>query len=159
MKMEKSILHVEDNAEDALLTQMAFRKAGLTVKIEVARDGDAAIAALDACSNTGMPNCVLLDIKLPGKSGLEVLEWMRAQPRFRRLPVVMLTSSVLTEDINAAYDLGANSYLAKPPDLDSLTALVKTLYHYWFQTNTPPPTKLAAPVLRDTTFSPLSGRR
>ncbi len=136
--MLNRILHVEDNAEDALLTKMAFRKAGLAVQIDLATDGDAAIATLAACSGANIPNCVLLDIKLPGKSGLEVLAWIRAQPRFRRLPVVMLTSSILVEDVNAAYDLGANSYLGKPADLDSLTALARTIYHYWFQANTAP---------------------
>lgn len=154
--MEKRILHVEDNAEDALLTQMAFRKAGLAVQIELAPDGDAAIAMLGAYSNTNIPNCVLLDIKLPGKSGLEVLECIRKQPRFRRLPVVMLTSSVLTEDINAAYDLGANSYLTKPPDLDSLTDLMKTVHQYWFQTNTPPLLDVRATAVQQTTAERLS---
>ena len=136
--MENRILHVEDNAEDALLIKMAFHRTGVTIPMDLAVDGDSAIAMLEACSDGSVPNCVLLDIKLPGKSGLEVLAWIRAQPRFRRLPVVMLTSSVLPEDIDAAYDLGANSYLAKPPDLDALTCLAKTIHQYWFQANTPP---------------------
>jgi CheY-like chemotaxis protein len=88
--------------------------------------------------NGGPPVCVLLDVKLPRVSGLEVLAWIREQPRLRRLPVILLTSSSQTADINRAYDLGANSFLVKPPDLDSLTQLVKTVDHYWVQTNVRP---------------------
>lgn len=154
--METRILHVEDNAEDTLLTNLAFRKAGLPVQIDVAPDGDTAISMLVTCSAEGLPDCVLLDIKLPGKSGLEVLEWLRGQPRFRRLPVVMLTSSVLPEDINAAYNLGANSYLTKPSDLDSLTALIKNFHHYWFRVNVPPSAEPAVAVFRSPALSRLS---
>ena len=87
----------------------------------------------------GLPVCVLLDIKLPSKSGLEVLAWIRGQPRLKRLPVIMLTSSLIPDDIKRAYDLGANSYLLKPSDLDGLISLAKTIDHYWLRTNTPPP--------------------
>src|SRR5579859_2859916 len=92
-------------------------------------------------SRTGPPppSCVLLDVKLPSVSGLDVLGWIRQQPNLKRLPVIMLTSSLLAADINKAYDLGANSYLVKPPDLDSLIDLAKTIDLYWLRTNTPPP--------------------
>jgi CheY-like chemotaxis protein len=102
----------------------------------VATDGHKAIAALGmGCQ---LPVCVLLDIKLPSISGLEVLAWIRKQAHLKRLPVVMLTSSSLPGDINQAYDLGANSYLIKPPNLESLIELVKTLDLYWLRTNTRP---------------------
>jgi CheY-like chemotaxis protein len=135
--MEKRILHVEDNPDDVVLTAMAFRKAGVGAKLDVATDGDKAIAALSGFATNGPPACVLLDIKLPTLSGLEVLAWIRKQPNLKRLPVIMLTSSLIPSDINQAYDLGANSYLTKPPDLESLIGLVKTIDLYWLRTNTP----------------------
>jgi CheY-like chemotaxis protein len=136
--MECKILHVEDNPDDVLLTEMAFRKASAEVKLDVATDGDKAIATLQSGYPSTLPACVLLDLKLPTLSGLEVLSWIRQQPRLKRLPVVMLTSSLLPDDINRAYDLGANSYLLKPSDLDSLIALAKTIDLYWLRTNTAP---------------------
>ncbi len=136
--MERKILHVEDNADDVMLTAMAFRKAGATVKLEVASDGEKAIEALQNGNAAAPPDCILLDIKLPCKSGLEVLSWIRQQPKLKRLPVVMLSSSMLPDDINRAYDLGANSYLIKPSDLESLVSLARTIDHYWLRTNMPP---------------------
>jgi CheY-like chemotaxis protein len=133
--MENRILHVEDNPDDVMLMNLAFNRAGITARLHVVNDGDEAIAEL---KNGGSPVCVLLDVKLPRVSGLEVLAWIRNQPRLRRLPVILLTSSSQTSDINRAYDLGANSFLVKPPDLDSLTQLVKTVAHYWVQTNVRP---------------------
>src|SRR5207248_2259625 len=82
-----------------------------------------AIAALQPQASTSLPACVLLDIRLPSKSGLEVLSWIRSQPRIKRVPVVMLTSSLLPQDINEAYDLAANSYLIKPPNSEVLVSL------------------------------------
>ena len=137
--MENRILHVEDNPDDVMLMNLAFNRAGITARLHVVSDGDEAIAELEnGVTNGGPPVCVLLDVKLPRVSGLEVLAWIRNQPRLRRLPVILLTSSSQTSDINRAYDLGANSFLVKPPDLDSLTQLVKTVAHYWVQTNVRP---------------------
>lgn len=136
--METKILHVEDNADDVLLVAMAFRKAGVGAKLDVATDGNKAITALANCPPNPLPACVLLDIKLPSKSGLEVLSWIRQNPATKRLPVIMLTSSLLAGDVNQAYDLGANSYLIKPPNLDALIELVKTIDQYWLRTNTRP---------------------
>jgi len=136
--MPAKILQVEDNADDVILTALAFRKAGVQVQIDVANDGDQAIAALQSSPLHSLPACVLLDIKLPTKSGLEVLAWIRDQPRLKRLPVVMLTSSVLPKDINDAYDLGANSYLVKPPNSEAMASLAQTIVQYWLHSNTPP---------------------
>lgn len=136
--MEDTILHVEDSPDDAVLTEMAFRRAGAQARIRVAPDGRQAIDWLQSLDSNAAPACVLLDIKLPGISGLEVLGWMRSQARFKRLPAVMLTSSLLPDDINAAYDLGANSYLVKPADLDSLVALARLIDLYWLRSNTRP---------------------
>jgi len=136
--METKILHVEDNPDDVLLIEMAFRKAKVQASLDAVSDGDRAIATLQNGYAAAPPACVLLDIKLPTISGLDVLSWIRQQPRFKRLPVIMLTSSLLPEDINRAYDLGANSYLVKPSDLNALVDLAKTIEHYWLRTNTPP---------------------
>ncbi len=136
--MESRILHVEDNADDVMLTALAFRKAGVAAKLDVAPDGEAAIAALGNRAAFPLLTCVLLDLKLPTISGLDVLRWARTQPLLRRLPIIMLTSSLLPADVNAAYDLGANSYLVKPSDLESLIVLAKTIDLYWLRTNTRP---------------------
>jgi CheY-like chemotaxis protein len=135
------ILHVEDNPDDVLLTKMAFHRAGTNVQLEVAPDGEKPIAMLG--NGGGPPACVLLDIKLPNLSGFDVLAWIRNQPALKRIPVIMLTSSLLPEDIDRAYELGANSYLIKPPDLNSLIALAKVIDQYWLRTNTLP-TELVA---------------
>jgi CheY-like chemotaxis protein len=134
--MDSKILHVEDNADDVMLMALAFRKAGVAAKLEVASDGEKAIAILK--NGVGPLTCALVDVKLPSLSGLDVLAWIRAQPVLKRLPVIMLTSSLLPGDVNRAYDLGANSYLVKPPDLESLVGIARTIDLYWLQTNTPP---------------------
>jgi CheY-like chemotaxis protein len=137
--MENRILHVEDNPDDVMLMNLAFSRAGVPAKLHVVSDGDEAIAALqNGVFSNGGPVCLLLDVKLPRVSGLDVLAWIRSQPQLKRLPVILLTSSSQTSDINRAYDLGANSFLVKPPDLESLTELVKTIAHYWVQTNVRP---------------------
>ena len=137
--MLPKILHIEDNPDDVMLVGLAFTKAGVSAKLEVATDGEKAIATLESNGET-LPSCVLLDVKLPSISGFDVLSWIRRQPRFKRLPVIMLTSSMLPADINRAYDLGANSYLVKPPELDTLITLAKTIDLYWLRTNTLPVT-------------------
>jgi CheY-like chemotaxis protein len=138
--MENKILHVEDNPDDVMLMSLAFNKAGIGARLQVANDGFEAITALETTAVPGIspPICVLLDVKLPRMSGLEVLSWIRSQPHLKRLPVILLTSSHESSDVNRAYDLGANSFLVKPPDLESLTMLVKTVAHYWVQTNIRP---------------------
>lgn len=148
--MQSKIFYVEDNADDVMLMTLALKKAGVDAKLEVAADGDKAIAALQNDGGAA-PNCVLLDLKLPTITGLELLAWIRRQPNLKRLPVIMLTSSLLPGDINQAYDLGANSYLIKPPDLESLIHLAKTIDHYWLRTNTPPAPALTTPAASDLT--------
>jgi CheY-like chemotaxis protein len=135
---EQPILIVEDNPDDRILLQRAFRRARLTNPVHMVTDGEEAIAYLlgegrfaDRESNP-FPVLVLLDLRLPRRSGLEVLQWMREHPTLRRLPVVVLTSSKEQSDINVAYDLGANSYLTKPIEFDALIELVSTLNLFWF---------------------------
>lgn len=144
MPQTKPILVVEDNLDDQLLIRRAFAKAHLANPLHVVGDGDAAVAYLagegayaDRAAHP-LPALVLLDIKLPRRSGLEVLEWLRRQPAIGRIPTVMLTSSRENEDINRAYDLGANSYLVKPVEFEGLMEMVRQLGVYWTILNEPP---------------------
>jgi CheY-like chemotaxis protein len=140
----QTILLVEDDSNDVLLIRRAFQKANLANPIQVAEDGEHAVLYLSGQGpytdrvRHPLPVLVLLDLKLPRKTGLEVLEWLREQPGLRRLPVVVLTSSRETSDINRAYDLGANSYLVKPVSRDGLLDLVKNLDVYWLILNQKP---------------------
>jgi CheY-like chemotaxis protein len=135
------ILHVEDDPNDVLLFQRAFRKANLAVNIQSVTDGDKAVAYLSGMEGFAdrekfpLPELILLDLKMPRKSGLEVLAWIRGHEKFRRLLVVIFTSSKHDEDINRAYDLGANSYLVKPVGFDMLVDLAKLLHQYWLTMN------------------------
>ncbi|MGV3774447.1 MAG: response regulator [Verrucomicrobiales bacterium] len=139
-----TILHVEDDPNDVLLLQRAFKKSNVAASVHAVNDGDKAVAYLsgvDAFQDREkypLPNLALLDLKMPRKSGLEVLQWVRSQPELKRLIVVVFTSSKHDEDINRAYDYGANSYLVKPVGFDALVQLVKTLDEYWIELNQRP---------------------
>lgn len=135
------VLLVEDDYNDVLLIQRAFRKANVELPLSIVEDGDEAVAYL---SRSGQyadieryppPMLVLLDLKLPRRSGLEVLAWIRQQPKLKRLLVVVLTSSQEDSDLAQAYDLGINSYLLKPVDFQNLVRLIKLIDEYWFKTN------------------------
>ncbi|HEY6200723.1 MAG TPA: response regulator [Candidatus Binatia bacterium] len=136
-----TILIVEDRPADVLLIRRAFMKAQIANPLQVVRDGETAVAYLAGSGAYAdrqahpLPALLLLDLKLPRKSGLEVLMWLRAQPEIRRLPVVVLTSSKETTDVNRAYELGANSYLLKPVTFESLLDMIKTLRLYWIEMN------------------------
>ena len=140
----KKILLVEDDPIDVLLIARGFRKAEVAAKIQVVNDGDQAVEYLSGRNAYAqreqfpLPALVLLDLKLPRKSGIEVLQWIRAQPGLRRIPVVMLTSSKQPIDINRAYDFGVNAYLVKPVSFDMLVEMLKTLDTFWLQANEPP---------------------
>jgi CheY-like chemotaxis protein len=141
---ESTVLLVEDNATDVLLIRRAFDKAKLGNPIQVLGDGDAAVEYLGGSGAYAdrerfpLPILILLDLKLPRRSGLEVLEWLRGQASLRRIPVVMLTSSEQPRDVNAAYDSGVNSYLVKPVEFDALFDMLKTVSLYWVMFNTKP---------------------
>jgi CheY-like chemotaxis protein len=138
------ILIVEDDPNDVLLIQRAFDKARILNPRQTVENGDDAVAYLAGEGSFAdrqqhpFPVLVLLDLKLPRRSGLEVLEWIRGQAGLKRLPVVVLTSSKQATDVNRAYDLGANSYLVKPVGFDSLLELVKSLEVYWLILNQKP---------------------
>jgi CheY-like chemotaxis protein len=139
-----TILLVEDDPNDVLLIQRAFRKANLINPIQVVGDGEEAVSYLSGEGSYAdrrrypLPILVLLDLKLPRKSGFEVLEWLRGEPDLKRLPVVVFTSSTEGLDVNRAYDLGANSYLVKPVSFKDLLEMVKTLHLYWLIFNKKP---------------------
>lgn len=138
------ILLVEDDPDDVFFLQEAFKKAGMAEALKVVRDGEDAVAYLlgsDAYADRRLfpvPALVLLDLKLPRKSGLEVLEWRRGQPGMERIPVIVLTSSQSDADLTAAYELGANSYLVKPIDSQAQLDMVEAIGRYWIGLNKAP---------------------
>ena len=141
----KTILLVEDNPSDINLTKRAFEKGHITNNLVVAEDGQ---EALDYIFGKGiyanrdisqLPTLILLDLKLPKVSGLEVLKRIRAAEIIKRLPVVILTSSKEDEDMAASYDLGVNSYIRKPIDFNQFVEAIKYLGLYWLVINEPPP--------------------
>lgn len=139
------ILLVEDEPDAVTLLQHAFIRAGIGHRLHAVPDGDEAIAYLrgDGAyadrSLHPLPQLVLLDLKLPRCSGLEVLTWIRQYPPAAALPVVVLTSSRERTDVHRAYDAGANSYLVKPSSLGGLIELARAFGGYWLQLNEPPP--------------------
>jgi CheY-like chemotaxis protein len=141
------ILLVEDNPEDLELAQRALRKANLTNRIHVARDGAEALDFIFREGEYGgrrtedTPKVILLDLKLPKIDGLEVLRRIKGDPRTRAIPVVMLTSSKEQNDIVESYHLGVNSYIVKPVNFESFVEAVRQLGMYWLLLNEPPKLK------------------
>jgi two-component system response regulator len=138
---EPVILLVEDNPNDEELTRIAFERNNITNPLVVARDG---VEALDYIFGTGLyegrnvqeqPQVIVLDLKLPKVSGLEVLEHIRSDPRTAYIPVVILTSSKEDEDKLRAYQLGTNAYVRKPVDFIRFTEAVKQLGLFWLLLN------------------------
>lgn len=131
----KTILLVEDNADDEQLTLRAMRQSDIPNIIRVARDGAEAIEFLYSETTGRLPDLVLLDLKLPKVSGLEVLQRIRSEDKTRALPVVILTSSDEERDIVKSYNLGANSYIRKPVNFDEFIDAVRQLGLYWLLMN------------------------
>jgi two-component system response regulator len=138
---DKSILLVEDNADDETLTVRALKKNNVSNEVIVARDGVEALDLLLGTANgdNGTPALVLLDLKLPKVDGLEVLRRLRADERTSRVPVVVLTSSREEQDLVSSYNLGANSYIRKPVDFNQFVEAVRQLGLYWLVLNEAPP--------------------
>ena len=143
MMTDKPILLVEDNPRDAKLTLRAFQKNNIMNEIIIAKDGEEALTRLLGDGTSAelppLPSLVLLDLKLPKIDGLEVLRRLRADPRTRLLPVVILTSSREDQDLTEGYSLGANSYIRKPVDFAQFSECVRGLGLYWLVINEPPP--------------------
>ena len=133
---EIDILLVEDNPNDAELTQRALKKSDLGARLAIARDGAEALDYL--LGNRPRPKVVFLDLKLPKIDGIEVLRRVRAEERTRSLPIVVLTSSQEERDINECYKLGVNSYVVKPVEFDKFYKAVGDLGLYWLVLNKSP---------------------
>jgi two-component system, response regulator len=137
----KLILLVEDNPDDEILTLRALKKANIANRIEVVRDGAEALdfvfcAGSYAGRDTNeVPQLILLDLKLPKVSGLQVLERIRADERTKRIPVVILTSSTEPVDIKTGYDLHVNSFVSKPVNFQDFSEVVQRLGLYWLLVN------------------------
>ncbi len=148
--MKPTILLVEDDANDVFLMQRAFGNASSPVQVHVAPDGREALRYLHGEGEYAdrerhpLPCVTLLDLNLPYVHGLEVLNQIRADPRLRKFIVVVLTSSLADSDIERAYELGANSYLTKPNNLEDVQELVELVGQYWLHKN-----KLASSLLAE----------
>jgi CheY-like chemotaxis protein len=144
MSGSEPILLVEDDENDVLLLQRAFRRAGIMNPLQIVRHGDDAVAYLEGSgefadrSTHPFPVFMLLDLKLPRRTGLEVLEWVKERTGLKRIPIVVLTSSKNDDDIDRAYELGANSYVVKPVSFETLIELAKSLELYWLVLNERP---------------------
>jgi|ERR1041385_2814845 CheY-like chemotaxis protein len=140
-----TLLLVEDDLSDARLIIRAIQKAQIPIRVVHVKNGDEAVAYLshqppyESVLSYPLPCFILMDLKLPRRSGLEVLQWMREQQSgVERVPVIMLTSSHHAVDIRRAYDLGVNSYLVKPESSDQLFRMMSSLKEYWFTFNRGP---------------------
>jgi CheY-like chemotaxis protein len=135
------VLVAEDDPTDAFFLERTFSKMGVPVVLHFVRDGQEVVDYLRGELSFAdrrvhpLPDLLLLDLKMPRLDGFDVLKWLRQQPVLKRLPVVIFTSSGQADDINRAYDLGANSYLVKPHAMDDLAGLVERFKQYWVEAN------------------------
>jgi CheY-like chemotaxis protein len=140
----RTILLVEDESSDAALLLRGFEKAKVLNPIIHLTNGDEALGYLAGVRQYAdrrkypLPALILLDLKLPGMTGIQLLQWMRVQGEIKRIPVVVLTSNDEPDTINAAYDLGANSYLVKPGNNAEIARMVEAIQRYWVKLNEPP---------------------
>lgn len=133
-----TVLLVEDDLNDIFLVKRAFKKARIQNPLQVVTDGSEAIDYLRGDGKYAdrqvhpVPRLIVMDIKMPRKTGFEVLEWVKGQSHhLRRIPVIIVSSSESTEDINRAYELGANAYMVKPMDYRAVEHLFESITHYW----------------------------
>lgn len=131
------ILVVDDREDDIIMLKRAFKKANVLNPIQVTRSGEEAISYLkgeDRYENRSefpLPDLILLDLKMPAVDGFDVLRWIRSQPQFKALRVVVLTSSDALKDVNLAYQLGANSFLVKPLEFQQFVNITQAIQGYW----------------------------
>lgn len=138
------LLLVEDNGDDRALTARAFRLAMPSIVIVIASDGIEALEFFAACREDALPKLVVIDLNMPRLDGFGLLEAIRANPRTRLLPVLVLTSSVLADDVARAYASGANSYLVKPIDFVDFKLMASLLLCYWLTANQTPQAQVQA---------------
>jgi CheY-like chemotaxis protein len=145
-----TILLVEDTPSDATLVRRGFEKTNVLNPIVWVKNGQEALGYLSGLGQYGdrtkysLPALILLDLDLPEMSGFELLQWKRTQPYIRRIPAVVLTIDNAASTVNAAYDLGANSYLVKPGNPDEIMRIVKIIQEYWLGLNEAPKLVLRA---------------
>jgi CheY-like chemotaxis protein len=139
------ILLIEDNAADVALTTAAFRDALVDARLHIVQDGEEAMAFL---RHTGAecPDLVVLDLSLPGGSGFDVLEEMKADPKLKSIPVVVMSGSDRAADQARAYRLQAGAYIVKPADKDKYFDAIRSIKELWFHTITPVPKENDASV-------------
>jgi CheY-like chemotaxis protein len=141
----KTVLYVEDDPAYVLLLKRALQRAKLEdlPKLQVVTTMEDAVRYLlgqtpyENRITYPLPSLLLTDLRLPGKSGMQLVKWVQEQPQFKRLPIVMLTGTALDEDIELAYEQGVNFCLVKPADVESLVSIILALSVYWI----PPPSK------------------
>lgn len=135
----RPILIVEDRLTDLDLTKRAFARRRVLNPVEEARDGEAAMAYFERWeSGDPIPICILLDLKLPKISGLEVLRRLKAHPKYSAIPVIILTTSAEDHDVEEAYRLGCNSYIVKPVEFNKFMDVAAQVEIYWCALNTTP---------------------
>ena len=140
----QTILLVDDRENDREIMRVAFKKANFSNPLQEVHNGEEAIAYLkgeDVYTDRNkfpLPAVMLLDLNMPMKNGFDLLSWVRTQPALKRLSIVILTASTRMEDVERAFDLGANSFLVKPSNIDALIAMIRCLRD-WLQINHFPP--------------------
>jgi two-component system response regulator len=132
LRETQPILVVEDSPDDFDATKRAFSKVNLRNAVVRAESGEAALAYLNS-SECARPGIILLDLNMPGMDGRRTLEIIKKNKDFRKIPVVILTTSNDERDVRVCYELGANTYIQKPVDLDGLISAIKRLKEYWFE--------------------------
>lgn len=139
-----TILIIEDDPNDVLFLQTAFKRVGITNPVQIAKDGQEALNYLRGEGRFSdreqfpIPYLIFLDLKLPAMPGLEVLKWVRERPEFNATVVIVLTSSSDPRDIDAAYEFRTSAYLVKPSGIDSLTAVAQSVKEFWLIRNQTP---------------------
>jgi CheY-like chemotaxis protein len=144
MNILNPVLYAEDDENDMFFMERAFEKLKIEHPLRIVQDGKQAIAYLSSSgsyfdrSQNPIPSLILLDLSMPGKGGLDVLQWVRTQPSLSEIPVVVLTSSNQESDVHRAGILGANGYIIKPGEPDELIEMVRQLHKYWLLEGHPP---------------------
>ena len=136
MDKNYTILLVEDDENDALLLQRALKKSGVANPVKWVRDGLEAVQHLETDGNYldrkhSFPKVIILDLKMPRMSGMELLKYIQEHPKVKVIPTVVLSSSRLAQDVESAYSFGAQTYFVKPANFDALIQLLKTFVDYW----------------------------
>jgi CheY-like chemotaxis protein len=132
-----TVLLVEDDLNDIFLVTRAFKKSRSRIPLRVVTDGSQAVQYLCGDdkyadrNNYPLPRLIVMDLKMPGRSGFEVLEWLKHDHLLRRIPVIIVSGSERPRDINRAYELGANAYMVKPMNFRAVEELFSSITHYW----------------------------